>query len=507
MDVLNMLAHGFSVATTPINLAFCLMGVSVGTAIGALPGIGPSATIAILIPFTYGKDPTGSMIMLAGIYYGAMYGGSITSILINTPGESASVMTCIDGYQMAKKGRAGSALGISAVASFIAGTFGLVGLMVLAPPLSSFAVSFGPPEYFALMFMGLTSVAALAGKSLIKALLSALFGLMFATVGLDNMTGVERFTYGRTFLLDGIPFVAAAMGLFAVSEVIINVEKKFKIEMLRTGWREVYPSLQDYKDCIGPFWRGSLLGFIIGVLPGAGATIASFMAYALEKKVSKHPERFGTGAIEAVAAPEGANNSATAGAMVPLFTLGIPGSGSTAMMLGALMMYGLRPGPLLMDNNPDFFWGVVASMYIGNILLLIMNMPLVPLFARLLMVPYRFLGPSIILFCVVGVYSLRNSPYHLWLLLFFSVVGYFMKKLEYPLPPLILSLVLGPLIEINMKRSLQISQGDFSVFFLRPISGSLLLVSILILFTTVFARFWKRSSVDRSTLVNPEPSN
>lgn len=497
MDVLQMLALGFSVALTPTNLFLCLVGVVIGTLIGALPGLGPSGTVAILLPFTFGRDPTGSMIMLAGIYYGGMYGGSLTSILLNTPGESASVMTCIDGYQMARKGRAGAALGISAIASFIGGTAGVIGLMLIAPPLAAFAVAFGPPEYFALMVMGLTAVTAVGGKSMIKALLSGLFGLMLAMVGTDSTTGWSRFTYDQPHLLDGIPFIAAAMGMFGVTEVLANVEQRFRAEVIRTRWRDVYPTIRDLRDCIGAFWRGGIIGFIIGVLPGAGATIASFIAYATEKKASRHPEKFGAGVIEGVAAPEGANNAATAGAMVPLLTLGIPGSGTTAVMLGALMMFGLKPGPLLMEKNPDFFWGVIASMYIGNVLLLIINLPLVPLFANVLNVPYWLLGPSVIMLCFVGVYSLNNSLFDLWLLLLFSVLGYLMKKLEFPVPPVVLGLVLGPLTEMALKRSLQISHGDISILFFRPIAGTLMLVTFAILLFPAVRALYSRWSASR----------
>ncbi len=481
MDVLGMLAFGFSVALTPTNLLLCLLGVVIGTVIGALPGLGPAGTVAMLLPFTFGRDPTGSMIMLAGIYYGGMYGGSLTSILINTPGESASVMTCVDGYQMARQGRAAVALGISAIASFVAGTVGVVGLMVIAPPLAGFAVSFGPPEYFALMLMGLMAVTAVGGKSMLKALIAGLFGLMMAWVGTDKMTGVPRFTYSQPFLLDGIPFIAAAMGIFGVAEVLVNVERKFKPEIIQARWRDLYPSLQELKVCTGAFWRGSIIGFLIGVLPGAGATIASFLTYAVEKKASKYPEKFGTGVIEGVAAPEGANNAATAGALVPLLTLGIPGSGTAAIMLGALMMYGLKPGPLLMEKNPEFFWGVVASMYIGNVLLLIINLPLVPLFAKVLNVPYWALGPVVIVMCLVGVYSLNNSLFDLWLVFLFSVAGYFMKKLDFPGPPVVLALVLGPMMETNMKRALQISHGDVGIFFFRPIAGPLMAITVAFL--------------------------
>jgi putative tricarboxylic transport membrane protein len=481
MDILAMLGHGFAIALTPTNLMMCLAGVVTGTMVGALPGLGDAAAIAILLPFTFGRDPTSSMIMLSGIYYGAMYGGSLTSILINTPGEASSVVTCLDGYQMALKGRAGAALGISAIGSFVAGTVGVVLLMVIAPVLTAFSLSFGPPEFFALMLLGLTAVTAMGGTSLIKNLMAGLFGLMLATVGTDSMTGYARFNYGEPSLLDGIPLVAAFMGLFGVAEVLVNVETRLKVKVIETRWKDLYPNRQELKDSVGPIWRGTLIGFLIGLLPGGGATIATFFSYAIEKGVSKHPEKFGTGAIEGVAGPETANNAASAGAMVPLLALGIPSSGTAAVLLGALMMSGLKPGPMLMQNNPDFFWGLIASMYIGNVLLLIINMPLVPLFAKVLFIPYWLLAPVVILFCFVGTYSLGNSVFDLWLLLFFSILGYLMKKLDFSPATLVLGLVLGGMMESAFKRSLQIGQGDFTILFMRPIAGTLMALTVLVL--------------------------
>ena len=397
MDVLNGLMQGFSVALTPMNLALCLAGCFLGTVVGVLPGLGPPATIAMLLPLTFKMEPTGAMIMLAGIYYGAKYGGSTTSILLNVPGESASVVTCLDGYQMARKGRAGAALGMSAIASFIAGTFGVVALMVIAPPLAKLTLAFSSPEYFALMVLGLAMVVLLAGDSLTKALLSMLVGLWIASMGTDLFTATSRFTFGQIELLGGIDFVIVAIGIFAVGEVMANMEPEKPLDMLPVpkGLKNLMPTWQDMKDCRFAFLNGSVLGFLVGILPGAGSTISSFLCYGIEKAVSKHPEKFGTGVIEGVAAPEGANNAETAGALVPLLTLGIPGSGTTAILLAALVLWGFKPGPLFIEESPALFWGLVASMYIGNFVLLILNLPLVALFAQLLRMPGYLMYPLI----------------------------------------------------------------------------------------------------------------
>ena len=395
MEIISGLWNGFAVALAPINLWWCFVGVFLGTVVGIMPGLGPPATIAMLLPLTFQMPPASAMIMLAGIYYGAKYGGSTTSILLNVPGESASVVTCLDGYQMARKGRAGAALGIAAIASFVAGTVGVLGLMLVAPPLAKFALSFSSPEYFALMTLGLALVVLLAGRSMVKALLAMLFGLWIATMGTDLFSSSSRFTFGNAELLDGIDFVVAAIGVFALGEVISNMETQESSQLLPVpkGLRNLLPTKQDLKDCRFAFLNGSLVGFITGTLPGAGSTIASFISYGIEKSVSKHPEKFGTGLIEGVAAPEGANNSETGGALVPLLTLGIPGSGTTAMLLAALVLWGFKPGPLLIQEHQDLFWGLVASMYIGNIMLLVLNMPLVPLFAQILRLPVHVLYP------------------------------------------------------------------------------------------------------------------
>ncbi|HYT55375.1 MAG TPA: tripartite tricarboxylate transporter permease [Verrucomicrobiae bacterium] len=498
MDVLSNLLHGFQVALLPANLLFCLVGVTVGTVVGILPGIGTTAAVSILLPLTFRMDPTTAMIMLAGIYYGTKYGGSTTSILVNTPGESSSVVTCIDGYQMALQGRAGPALGIAAIASFIAGTLGLIGLIVLGPLLTKVALSFGPPEYFALMAMGLTTVAYLAGRSMTKALLTTTLGLLLSTVGFDIFTGKLRFTYNQSDLSDGISFVVVATGLFAVGEVLSNVGRSSsQMEMFHVSsrLRDLLPTWQDMRDCVGSFIRGTLIGFVVGVLPGAGSSISSFLSYGVEKRFSSHPERFGKGAIQGVAGPEGANNADTAGAMVPMLSLGLPGSGGTAVLLGALILYGIQPGPLLFQQQPKLVWGLIASMYVGNVMLLILNLPLVPLFASMLRLPYRFLYPLILGFCFVGVYSVRQSTTDLWLLLFFGVLGYLFRIYDYPSAPMVLGLVLGPLIERALRQSMVLSQGDPTIFVTRPISASLIIVSIILLAAPVMLAFFGRKEI------------
>ncbi len=493
MDIFQNLLMGFHVALSPQNLLFCFVGVTFGTLIGVLPGIGPVTGVAILIPITYGLSATTAIITMAGVYYGAMYGGSTTSILINVPGESASVVTCLDGYQMARKGRAGPALGMAAFSSFIAGTFAVVLLTFLAPPLAKVALSFGPPEYFALTFMGLTLVTSLSGESMLKGIMSGVFGLIVACVGVDAISGEERFTFGNIYLLDGMGFIGVAVGLFAVAEVLVNLEEPMEQVFVQTklSLRTLFPNLQDWKDSLGPIGRSSLLGFFIGVLPGAGATIASFMSYAMEKKLSKHPEKFGTGIIEGVAAPEGANNAAAGGAMVPLLTLGIPGSGTTAVLLGALLIHGLRPGPLLFQNNPEFVWGVIASMYIGNVMLLVLNLPLVGIWASMLRVPYRILMPLIITISAVGVFATDNNIFDMWVMFAFGIIGYLMRKLDFPAAPAVLGLVLGPLVERSLRQSLTISHGDLSIFFTRPISAVLTICALLSLFSPVVRAVWQ----------------
>ena len=501
MDALSNLLLGFSVALTPINLFWCFIGVVLGTAVGVLPGLGPAATIAMLLPLTLRMDHTTAIIALAGIFYGARYGGSTTSILLNMPGESSSVATCLDGYQMARNGRAGAALGISAIASFIAGTVGVLGLMLISPPLARFGLRFAPPEYFALMTLGLTMVVFLAGNSMIKALLALFVGLWLATIGTDLFTAESRFTFGQAKLLGGLDFVAATVGIFAVAEVLINLESRGGGEVMKIprGLKNLLPTLQDLRDCRFAFLNGSVIGFVVGALPGAGATVASFLSYGLEKAVSRHPEKFGTGVIEGVAAPEGANNADAGGALVPLLTLGIPGGNTTAILLGGLILWGYRPGPLLIQEHPQLFWGLVASMYVGNVLLLVLNLPLVPLFAQILRLPHYMLMPFILGISAVGVYSVNNSLFDVWIMALFGLLGYVMRKLDYPAAALILGLVLGDIIERALRQSLMMSQGDLSIFVTRPISATLLLIALVLLSLPAMrgVRGWRVAAIER----------
>jgi putative tricarboxylic transport membrane protein len=453
--------------------------------VGVLPGLGPVAAISILLPTTFHTSPESGFIMLAGIYYGAMYGGSTTSILVNIPGEAASVVTCLDGYQMARQGRAGPALGISAFGSFIGGTLSLIGLTVAAPPLARMALQFGPPEYFSLMILGVTILSYLSGGSMIKAFMMAALGILLGCVGMDTINGMNRFTYGIPELMDGIGIVPIVMGLFGISEVFLNVEQTLRREIFAKKVKNLFPNLQDWKASIGAIFRGSILGFLLGVLPGGGTIVASFASYALEKKVSKHPDRFGKGAIEGVAAPETANNAATGGAFIPLLTLGIPSNAVMAVLLGALMIHGLQTGPLLLKEAPNIFWGTVTSMYIGNVMLLILNLPLIGFWIRLLKIPYVLLFPMIIIFCLIGAYSLNNSIVDLLIMISFGAIGYFMKKFRYEGAPLVLALVLGPMLENALRQSLILSNGSFGIFFLRPLSAALLLLSFFLLLSPI----------------------
>lgn len=483
-ESLQHLAHGFSIAGTLSNLFYCLIGAIVGTLIGVLPGIGPIAGIALLIPATFSLNPTSAIIMLAGIYYGAMYGGSTTSILLNVPGETASVITCIDGYQMAQKGRAGPALAIVAIGSFIAGTIGIFGLVFLAPPLAEAALAFGPPEYFSLMVFGFIVLSNVTGASLLKSLMMAILGLIIGTIGLDPVTGNERFTFGSVSLLGGIEFVAVAIGLFGIGEVLTNVERpaeQLEGQVLVPRLRELYPSLRDLRESIGAILRGTGLGFGVGLVPGPAPVIATYASYMVEKKISKHPEEFGKGAIKGVAGPESANNSACQAAFIPLFVLGIPFAPPTAILLGALLIHGVNPGPMMIGQHPELFWGVVASMYIGNFILLILNLPFVPLFANILRVPKKVLLPLVILFCMTGMYTVNNSVFDIWMMLLFGAMGFLMRKWAYEGAPLLLALVLGPKLEVAFRQSLMISHGDFGIFIQRPVSMVFLLATVAFL--------------------------
>lgn len=481
MDIFHHLFLGFEVAWQPINLFYCFFGVLIGTLVGVLPGLGPVAAMSLLLPATFHTSPVASIIMLAGIYYGAQYGGSTTSILVNIPGEASSVMTCLDGYQMARKGRAGPALGISAFGSFIAGTLGIFGLILVAPPLVDFALKFGPPEYFSLMVLGLTVLTFLTSASMIRALMMAAFGLVIGTVGLDNISGLARFSFNIPELLDGVGLVPLVMGLFGISEVLLNIELKIKREIFTTKVKGLLPTWSDWAKSIWSILRGTVIGFFLGTLPGGGAVIASFVSYAIEKKVSPYPEKFGQGMIEGVAAPESANNSAAQAAFIPLLTLGIPSNVVMAMLLGALIIHGVTPGPLLLSQHPDLFWGVVASMYIGNAMLLALNLPLIGIWVKLLKVPYSILFPIIILFCLIGSYSINNSSIDVVIMLIFGLIGYFMRKLSLEPAPLVLAFVLGPMLETALRLSLIKSKGSFAIFFASPISATCLIIALILL--------------------------
>ncbi|PKN64257.1 MAG: transporter [Deltaproteobacteria bacterium HGW-Deltaproteobacteria-15] len=488
MDVLNNVLYGFQVALQPINLLYCFMGTLVGTLVGVLPGLGPPAAIALLLPTTFHTNPVSATIMLAGIYYGAMYGGSTTSILVNIPGEAAAVVTCLDGHKMALQGRAGPALGIAAFGSFIAGTFGVIALTLLGPLLSGVALKFGPPEYFSLMIVGITVLTYLSSGSMIKALISATAGLVLGGVGMDAISGKYRFTGGLQILADGVGLVPMVMGLFGIAEVLQNLEKEFKREVVKAEFKRLLPSAKDWRDAIGAILRGTGLGFFMGLIPGGGAIVASFASYAIEKKISKHPEQFGHGAIQGVAAPEAANNSAASGNFIPLLTLGIPCNAVMAILLGALMIHGLQPGPLLMTKAPDVFWGTIVSMYLGNAMLLVLNLPLIGLWVKVLKVPYFLLYPLILLFCVIGAYSIANNAGDVVLMLIFGVVGYLMRRFQYDAAPLVLAAVLGPMLEEAFRQSLMLSQGEFSIFVSRPISVGFLIVAALLFIIPVITQ-------------------
>ncbi|MBI5966307.1 MAG: tripartite tricarboxylate transporter permease [Deltaproteobacteria bacterium] len=478
MEVLNNLFYGFSVALSPTNFFYCLLGVFIGTMVGVLPGLGVMNAVAILIPMTFGMNPTSAMIMLAGIYYGAMYGGSTTAILINTPGEAPAIMTTLDGYQMALQGRAGPALGISAFGSFIAGTFATVMLMLLAKPLVKVALSFGPTEYFSMLILALCTLGGLMGESIIKGLLMAAFGIFLGTMGIDPVSGVERFTFGKAELMDGIGFLPVAIGLFAIAEVLLTAE----VELMRPVVEKIkglLPSVKDWMASKFAIARGTVIGFLIGCMPGGGATLASVVSYLVEKKFSKHPEQFGKGAIEGVAGPETANNAASGGAMVPLLTLGIPSTGVSAILLAALMLYGLRPGPLLFEKNPELVWGLIASLYIGNFLLLVINLPLISIWVRMLKIPFPILLPFILVIAITGTYATNNSVTEVYISLIFGVIGYFMKHANLPAAPVIMGIILGPLLETHFRRALIISVGSYATFFTHPISAVFLCAASL----------------------------
>lgn len=506
MEVIANLLQGFSVAISPGNILACLIGAFMGTVTGVLPGIGPTSAMALLLPITFGLPPAASLIMLAGIYYGAMYGGSTTSILLNMPGEAASMVTTFDGYQMARKGRAGAALAVAAIGSWVAGTLAIFGLMFFAPGLAKLALMFAPPEYFAVTILGILTLNNLTGDSFIKATMMMVIGMIVGTIGMDSLSGFTRFAF-MPELMDGIDIVPVLMGLFGLSEVLLIVSQPAEnVEVLKVKFRELYPTRNEIKRSIWPILRGTLVGFPIGLLPGPAAVLSSMASYKVEKSVSRHPEEFGKGAIEGVAGPEAANNAASAGTMVPLFALGLPFAPPAAMLLSGLMIHGINPGPMFITEHADLFWAVIASMYIGNVMLVILNLPLVGVFASLINTPSTILMPVITGIMVIGAYSLNNSIFDVAILLLFGVLGYWMKKVDYPQAPLIIGLVLGPMLEENLRQGLLMVHGNFIVFFHRPITAAFLTISVILLIWGIggksiknFARRFGKAGADSAT--------
>ncbi|MEI7670927.1 MAG: tripartite tricarboxylate transporter permease [Deltaproteobacteria bacterium] len=499
MDVLTNLAGGFATCLTPYNIWMAVLGAFLGTMVGILPGLGPSATMAIILPITFGMDPTPAMIMLCALYYGAMYGGSTTSILVNVPGEASSVVTAIEGHQLARQGKAGTALGLSAIGSFFAGIFGTFALAFLASTLAEYSLKFGPAEMFSLVLMGMFTIIYVGGKDITKSLMSMVIGLGLGTVGTDIVLGKDRFTYGVPQLLDGIDFVILVMGTFGISEVLESAEEYMKIVPMKVKFRDLFPKFADIWYCRWAIIRGTLVGFFICCVPGSGPTIASFLSYGVEKSVSKYPERFGTGVMEGVAGPESSNNAAVSGAMVPMFALGIPGSGATAVLLGGLIMYGLKPGPMLFVENADFVWAVIASMFLGNIILIIMNLPLVPVFASLLRIPYGLIYPAILIVCIVGAFAVASGLFEVGLMLFFAFCGYFMKKANVPAAPMLMALLMGPMMERSLYQTLNLSHGSMLVFIQRPISATLLsIIALMTLYVGIRSLRGKKATIEEA---------
>lgn len=484
-ETLQSLLLGFSTALSPTNILYAFLGCMLGTMVGVLPGVGPLAGISMLMPTTFGMDPTSGLILLCGIYYGAMYGGSTTSILMRIPGEAASVITCIDGYAMAQKGRAGPALSIAAIGSFVAGTISVIGLMFLAPPLARLALRFGPPEYFSLLVLGLVVLGYMTGGSLAKNLAMITLGLLFGMIGIDLMTGYFRFSYGVIALGDGIGVVPVAVGLFGIAEILATAGDPVRPEVLKPKLRDLLPSRQDLQDSAMPIARGTLLGFLIGIIPGSAHVISTFVSYAIERRVSKHPEQFGNGAIEGVAGPESANNAASCGALVPMLALGVPTGPIPAVLLAALMVHGISPGPMFIKEQPALFWGLIASMYLGNFMLLLLNLPLVGIFVNFLRIPYRFLYPTILMFCVVGVYAVNSSYIDLVIMSVMGVIGYILRKFDFETAPIVLGVVLASIIEMSLRQSLAMSKGTYSIFLQRPISAAFLAGALIMIVTAL----------------------
>jgi putative tricarboxylic transport membrane protein len=495
--MLENLALGFNISLSYQNVLYCFLGCALGTIIGVLPGLGPTATIAMLLTLTYKLDLASSIIMLSGIYYGAQYGGTITSVLLKIPGEASTVVTSIDGYQMALQGRAGKALGIAAFGSFIAGTFGTIGLSVLAPPLSKFALMFGPLEFSALMILGLTLVIYLGSRSIVKAILMGAVGLALSTVGLDSVHAVDRFTFGSQTLAEGINLGILAMGLFGIGEILFladSIVARTSRDAVKcpSRLRELLPDRKDWKGSVKPIFRGTLLGFLLGILPGAGAIISSFSSYAMEKRFSRHPEKFGKGAIEGVAGPESANNAAVSGAFIPLLTLGIPPNVVMALLMGAFMLHGVIPGPFIIKNHPQVFWGIVTSMYIGNVFLLILNIPLIKVFVKILEVPFSWLSPLIVMICAIGAYSINNNAMDVLIMMIFGVVGYLMRKFDYDPAPLVLGFILGPILELSIRQSLIGSEGNPLILFQSKISMVLMVFTFFMILSPLFRTAFRR---------------
>jgi len=478
MDMFDLFLGGLAVAVQPINLFYCFLGTVVGTLIGVLPGIGTTATLALLLPVTYHLNPTTAIIMLCGINYGSMFGGSTTSILVNIPGEASSVVTTFDGYQMARKGRAGAALGISALGSFLAATASVALLMFVAPTLARAALKFGSPEYFSLMLMAMLMVTFLVKGSMLKALIMVGMGLLLGTVGMDIITGADRFTYGWPVLRNGLDIFPVVLGLYSVAQVLQTIGTSVKMQISNEKLKGYWPTRQDWKDSGGPIARGTLLGFLLGIFPGMSTVMATFLDYGIEKRISKHPEKFGTGAIEGVAGPESCNNASAIGGYVPLFALGIPSNSINAILIGALIIYGLTPGPLLIKNNPNFFWGIIASMYIGNVMCLVLNLPLIPIWVQVLRIPYTLLSVIILLFIFLGAYSINNSFYNVYFAFIFGIFGYLLRKYKFDPAPLVLAYILGPQLEMTFGQSMILSEGSFLTFFERPISAFFMLMAL-----------------------------
>ena len=495
METLNHLLYGFSVAFLPVNLLYCFVGVLFGTIVGVLPGLGNAGAIAILLPVSYYFSDVGALMLLAGIYYGAQYGGSTTSILLNIPGEPQSMVTCLDGYAMHKKGRGGAALGISAFGSFIASTGGVIVVTIFAPTLVEWALEFGPLEYFGLGMLGLTLVSFLSSGSTLKGVIMAVFGMLVATVGLDPVQAAPRLSFGSTNLLGGIDLIIIGMGMFGLSEVFHLMTAPpggEEVILPPKGFVNLLPSVKEWKESMLPVLRGSIIGFFIGILPGGGGILATIVSYSVEKKLSKHPERFGTGEIAGVAAPEAANNGSSSGAMVPLMTLGIPSNVNVALLLAALMLHGITPGPMFMKNRPDVFWGVIASMYIGNVMLLVLNLPLIGLFTRISFVPQSLMIPIILFLCLIGVYLVNNNPFDVLIMVFFGLFAYLVKKYRFQVAPFLLGFILGPMIEKSLRRSLILSRGDFGTFFSRPLPTIFICLAFLIWIWPLISKPFKR---------------